>query len=469
MKLYSTRNTNLEQTPWQALIQPMAPDGGLWMFNEFPLVPWETWINLPFEDIVYEILSIVFPELDIDKDFIHKAYAQFEQPEIVPSIFRKHQIVELYHGPSAAFKDIALSVLPELSHRAFIKSGTRVVPHILTATSGDTGSAALMGFKDSVFPITVFYPQVGISSIQRRQMTTIEAKGVKVYGIEGNFDDAQAVVKHLFRHDKDHHYGSANSINIGRLIPQLAYYFKAYGDAIKHHRIQKGEALSFSIPSGNFGNAFAGYCAYRMGLPIKHLIIASNANDVLTEFFTQGRYNRRREFLHTQSPSMDILVSSNLERLLFLEADDKHVSKYMHELDHEGAYLIDPDLLNRIQSRFKAYRIDEVLTSQTIQTVYDQEQVLLDPHTAVAWAAAERYQIEYPNQAIAVLATASAYKFPRSVLNALKAHPSEDDFTAMVELSKLTGIPIPRALRSLEDLPEIHTQILSIAQAKELK
>lgn len=173
--------------------------------------------------------------------------------------------------------------------------------------------------------------------------------------------------------------------------------------------------------------------------------------------------------MHTQSPSMDILVSSNLERLLFLEADDKHVSKYMHDLDHEGAYQIDPDLVNRLQSRFKAYRIDEALTSQTIQTVYDQEQVLLDPHTAVAWAAAEHYQIEYPHQAIAVLATASAYKFPRSVLNALKAQPSEDDFKAMVELSKLTGTLIPKALRSLEDLPEIHTQILSITQAKELK
>lgn len=297
----------------------------------------------------------------------------------MPSIFRKHQIVELYHGPSAAFKDIAaLSVLPELSHRAFIKSGTRVVPHILTATSGDTGSAALMGFKDSVFPITVFYPQghqfnSTSSNDYDRCAKVSRSMGSKVILM---------MLKQSLNtsgHDKDHHYGSANSINIGRLIPQLAYYFKAYGDAIKHHRIQKGEALSFSILGGNFGNAFAGYCAYRMGLPIKHLIIASNANDVLTEFFTQGRYNRRREFLHTQSPSMDILVSSNLERLLFLEANAIDVAGYMHTLDQDGMYQIDTNLLNQLQSRFKAYRIDEVLTSQTIQTVYDQEQVLLDP------------------------------------------------------------------------------------------
>jgi threonine synthase len=469
MKLYSTRNTNLKQSTWEALIQPMADDGGLWMFNDFPSVPWHTWIDLPFEDIVYEILGIVFPELNIDKEFIHKAYAKFEHPEIVPSIFCKHQIVELYHGPSAAFKDIALSVLPELSHRALLKSGNQSIPHILTATSGDTGSAALMGFKDAIFPITVFYPQLGISSIQRRQMTTINAQAVHVYGIEGNFDDAQAVVKHLFRNDKEHRYGSANSINIGRLIPQLAYYFKAYGDAIKHKRIKLGDQLSFSIPSGNFGNAFAAYCADRMGLPIKHLIIASNANDVLSEFFTTGRYNRKRDFHHTQSPSMDILVSSNLERLLYLEADDKHVAKYMHELDHDGAYQIDTHLLSRLQNKFKAYRIDENQTSQTIQTVYDQEQVLLDPHTAVAWAAAECYQIECPNQAIAVLATASAYKFPRSVLDALKKEHSEDDFKAMHELSTLTKTPIPKALRSLVDQIEIHTQVLSIAQAKELK
>lgn len=470
MKLYSTRNRKIETTGLNALIQPLAPDGGLWMFELFPIVNWNEWINKPFKEIVSNVLNVFLSELneELMTTAINNAYDRFDHPEIINSIFIKHQVVELFYGPSAAFKDVALSLLPELTKIAFNQLSINTLPHILTATSGDTGSAALNGFGAANYAITVFYPEKGISSIQRKQMTCIDYKDAKVYGIQGNFDDAQRVVKNLFKNDLKLQFGSANSINIGRLIPQIAYYFKAYGDAIKNGKIDLGNSLSFSVPSGNFGNAFAGYCAMRLGLPIRHLIIGSNENDVLTNFFNHGIYDANKLFKHTLSPSMDILFSSNLERLLYSFSDTDYVKKIMKNLDVEKKYTISDDLKQRIEQVFKAYSITELEMKNTIKSVYENEGYCLDPHTAVAWASADLYQLENPHQAIAVLSTASPYKFPSTVLDALGYESTVDDFENLDHLNKIIKTPIPVCLDSLKNKKELHTQVLTIDQAEHL-
>jgi threonine synthase len=470
MKLFSTRNQKLECSSLDALIQPLASDGGLWMFESFPFVDWKVWVNDPFKLIVGKVLDTLIEEMDKELiiDAINHAYNQFSHPEIVHSIILKHQVVELFHGPSAAFKDIALSLLPELTKIAYKQANISRLPHILTATSGDTGSAALVSFGASDFDITVFYPEIGISALQRKQMTCVNFEKVRVYGIKGNFDDAQRVVKHLFKQDSIHRFGSANSINIGRLVPQIAYYFKAYGDSVRCGRIMLGDSLSFAVPSGNFGNAFAGYCAMRLGLPIKHIIIGSNGNDVLTDFFNHGIYDANKQFKHTQSPSMDILISSNLERLLYAVSDSDYVKTLMNDLDIHKKYEINDEIKYKLFQHFKAYSISEIEMSSTIKNVFEHEQYCLDPHSAIAWASAEHYQMEFPDQVIVVLLTASPYKFPGTVLSALGIETSFDDFDNLERLNQIINTPIPTCLSSLKDKIEVHTQILSIKHAEKL-
>ena len=340
---------------------------------------------------------------------------------------------------------------------------------ILTATSGDTGKAALEGFCDvTSTSIVVFYPKDGVSKIQERQMVTQRGKNVSVAAVRGNFDDAQTGVKHIFAELKPTEkaeLSSANSINIGRLAPQIIYYWYAWATLCRAGKINPTEPVNFSVPTGNFGDILAGYFAKCMGLPVGKLLCASNANNVLTEFLTTGRYDRRRPFYKTSSPSMDILVSSNLERLLYLASggDAKMVAEKMQELDGQGWYQIGDTLLKKIQKVFLCGCCDDTMTSETIKTVWERDKYLLDPHTAVAWAVAEQHKAVLCGQTV-VLSTASPYKFAPAVLAALGQKVPEDAFAAMAELQTLTGVPVPTPLAELQTLPVLHHDCIEVSE-----
>ena len=340
---------------------------------------------------------------------------------------------------------------------------------ILTATSGDTGKAALEGFCDvTSTSIVVFYPKDGVSKIQERQMVTQRGKNVSVAAVRGNFDDAQTGVKHIFSEVKPTEkaeLSSANSINIGRLAPQIIYYWYAWATLCRAGKINPTEPVNFSVPTGNFGDILAGYFAKCMGLPVDKLLCASNANNVLTEFLTTGRYDRRRPFYKTSSPSMDILVSSNLERLLYLAScgDAKMVAEKMQELDGQGWYQIGDTLLKKIQKVFLCGCCDDTMTSETIKTVWERDKYLLDPHTAVAWAVAEQHKAVLCGQTV-VLSTASPYKFAPAVLAALGQKVPDDAFAAMAKLQALTGVPVPTPLAELQTLPVLHHDCIEVSE-----
>jgi len=340
---------------------------------------------------------------------------------------------------------------------------------ILTATSGDTGKAALEGFRDVPGTrIIVFFPDQGVSNVQKAQMTTQQGSNVTVCAIRGNFDDAQTGVKNVFQACTDENLlegkpvrlSSANSINIGRLIPQTVYYFKAYGDVVRSGRIQSGDPLDFVVPTGNFGNILAGYLAKKMGLPVGRLICASNDNDVLTEFLQTGRYDRNRPFHKTISPSMDILVSSNLERLLYFAGKDAAlVADLMRQLKENGVYQIPEEMFRTISAEFCAGCCSEAETKETIRRVWEQEGYLMDTHTAVAWNVAERFAGE-DNRPTVILSTASAYKFPEAVLDALGKEAAEDEFDTMERLAKESGVAIPANLSGLREREVLHKDVI---------
>ena len=374
-------------------------------------------------------------------------------------------VLELYHGPTSAFKDVALSVLPRLIVAAAKAEGMKGDVVILTATSGDTGKAAMEGFHDVPGTrITVFYPYGGVSAVQQAQMATQEGTNVRVCAVRGNFDDAQTGVKEIFAacKDKDLHgamLSSANSINIGRLAPQVVYYFRAYGDLVKSGRIHLGDVVDYTVPTGNFGDILAGYFARQMGLPVGRLICASNANDVLTEFLTTGRYDKRRPFYKTTSPSMDILVSSNLERLLYLVSQDAScVERLMRELNTQGWYQVSGWMLEQLRAVFGCGCCDDSGAAEVIGRVWREHKYLCDPHTAVAWAVAEKHTRE--GVPMVVLSTASPYKFPAAVLHALGEASGDDEFAMMEQLHALTGMDIPKNLRGLEGRPVLHTDVI---------
>ena len=376
-------------------------------------------------------------------------------------------MLELFRGPTSAFKDVALSMLPQLLTAAKAVKGQEKDILILTATSGDTGKAALEGFRDVPgIRICVFYPDGGVSQVQRAQMVTQEGDNVAVCAVRGNFDDAQTGVKNIFAacqgRDLPVALSSANSINIGRLAPQIMYYFRAYRDLLDAGKIRLGDEVNFSVPTGNFGDILAGYLAKGLGLPVGALICASNANNVLTDFIRTGTYDRRRPLLKTTSPSMDILVSSNLERLLYLlSGDTKLVAGLMRELNTQGVYTVPARLLEKIQSQFWAACCDDARAAEIIGRVYKEGGYLCDPHTASGWAAAEDYVAETgDNRPMVVLSTASPYKFPAAVLTAIGGDTSGDEFTQMARLSQITGVPVPKNLASLQGKPEKHTQVI---------
>ena len=469
MRYHSTRNESVFVDSAQAVLEGLAPDGGLYMPEGLPAFDWQECLKGSSIQMSTQILSALLPDIPDMPELVRRAYTgKFETEDLTPTVpVGNFSMLELFRGPTSAFKDVALSMLPQLLTAAKAVKGQKKDILILTATSGDTGKAALEGFRDVPgIRICVFYPDGGVSQVQRAQMVTQEGNNVSVCAVRGNFDDAQTGVKNIFAacqgRDLPVALSSANSINIGRLAPQIMYYFRAYRDLLDAGKIRLGDEVNFSVPTGNFGDILAGYLAKRLGLPVGALICASNANNVLTDFIRTGTYDRRRPLLKTTSPSMDILVSSNLERLLYLlSGDTKLVAGLMRELNTQGVYAVPAQLLEKIQSQFWAACCDDARAAEIIGRVYKEDGYLCDPHTASGWAAAEDYVTETgDNRPVVVLSTASPYKFPAAVLTAIGGDTSGDEFTQMARLSQITGVPVPKNLASLQGKPEKHTQVI---------
>lgn len=464
MFYYSSRNKNIKSSSLDAILQGIAPDGGLYLPENFheAKVSLEKIITLTSNEISAEILSVFFTDFSYDeiKNIVDSAYnGTFKAKDLAPlSKVGDKFVLELYHGPTCAFKDVALSVLPRLITAAKKKKGITDETIILTATSGDTGSAAAHGFSDVPgTKIIVFYPAHGTSAVQEKQMTSCPGKNVFVSSVDGNFDDAQSGVKKIFAECKmpaGTALSSANSINIGRLIPQIAYYFTAYRDLVNAGEIKLYDKVDFVVPTGNFGDILAGYFAEKIGLPVGRLVCASNENKVLTEFFETGRYNKSREFKITRSPSMDILISSNLERLISLTYGTDKNAEYMRSLAEKGEYTIPEAELAALTDKFSAGCCDDAQTLKTIGEVFRSHNYLMDTHTAVAWNVSEKLA-PTANKTV-ILSTASPYKFSGSVLKALGAPVSENEFEMIETLHNLTGAPIPEALAELDKAEILH-------------
>ena len=472
MLYHSTRDIRLTAPSTRAVLEGIAPDGGLYICDPASLdFDWQGALRLDTLSMAAKILSALLPDFPDMEDIVRKSYAgKFPTADLTPLVpVGDKYVLELYHGPTSAFKDVALSVLPRLIGAAAKAEGMQGDVVILTATSGDTGKAALEGFHDvKGTRIIVFYPYGGVSAVQQAQMATQTGDNVKVCAVRGNFDDAQTGVKQVFAACKGRDLqgamlSSANSINIGRLAPQVVYYFRAYGDLVKAGRIAPGDKVNFVVPTGNFGDILAGYFAKAMGLPVGRLVCASNANDVLTEFISTGRYDRRRPFYKTTSPSMDILVSSNLERLLFLlSRDSAYVAGLMQQLSADGAYQLSGELLDKLQQDFSCGCCDDQGAADVIGRLWREQHYLCDPHTAVAWSVAEQLDAELRGTGAptVVLSTASPYKFPAAVLSALGRSGSDSEFRMMDELAQLSGVPIPGNLSGLEGRPVLHKDVI---------
>jgi len=410
--------------------------------------------------------------------------ANFDDPAIVPlkQLDDRIHVMELFHGPTLAFKDVALKLLPHLVKMAAEKNEENREISIIVATSGDTGKAALEGFKDvEGTSCTVFYPHEGVSDMQFRQMVTTEGGNTHVIGVEGNFDDCQTGVKRLFGsaefNEKMNAMGklpsSANSINFGRLAPQVVYYFSCYAQLVCRGKLRMGQPLNFVVPTGNFGDILAGYYAKRMGLPIGKLICASNRNNVLSDFFTDGVYYTHRTFFKTMSPSMDILISSNLERLLYESAgrDPGVVKAWMESLRESGSFSIGAQRLAKLQQTFAAGFADDTMTAEEIKRVYEQSGYLMDPHTAVASHVQREYHLKTGDfSQTVILATASPYKFSRDVLAALRGSDAAeglDAFACARKLEEFTGAPVPKQIAALKSKPVRHRTVCEVDDMQE--
>ena len=469
MYYHSTRSHQPCVDSAQAVLDGLAPDGGLYMPESLPEFDWKACLQGTSLQMSTAILSALLPDIPQMEDLVRRAYTgKFETEDLTPTVkVGNFTLLELFRGPTSAFKDVALSMLPQLLTAAKAQKGMQQDILILTATSGDTGKAALEGFHDVPgVRICVFYPHGGVSQVQRAQMVTQEGGNVAVCAVEGNFDDAQTGVKNIFAACRDRELpfrlSSANSINIGRLAPQIMYYFRAYRDLLDRGEIQLGDKVNFSVPTGNFGDILAGYLAKKLGLPVGRLICASNANNVLTDFIRTGTYDRRRPLLKTTSPSMDILVSSNLERLLYLlSGDTALVAQLMQQLKEEGAYTVPAGLLAQLQAEFWASYCDDIRAAEVMGQVFRDYGYLCDPHTAAGWAAADDYVAQTGDHTpMVVLSTASPYKFPAAVLSAIGGDTSGDEFCQMERLSQLSGVPIPKNLSGLQGKPEKHTGVI---------
>ncbi len=469
MQFFSTRNRHHTVSSAQAIVNGLAPDGGLYLPQHFPRFPMEDLASMSGEDISVRVLSSLFDdfaEADIRRA-VHAAYADaFENGNIAPlSPVGDAYVSELWHGPTCAFKDVALCLLPHLLTMAARALKVTDTICILTATSGDTGSAALSGFTDvEGTGIIVFYPDGGVSPMQKRQMVTNEGKNTAVCAVHGNFDDAQSGVKAIFASDiriPGVRFSSANSINICRLAPQIAYYFQNYRDLMARGVIRCGDPVNFVVPTGNFGDILAGYFAAQMGLPVGRLVCASNENRVLTDFFATGVYDRRREFRLTASPSMDILISSNLERLLSMVVGDIACAAMMDDLKQTGAYIMPEDAMQALCATFSAGCADDAMCADVIRRVFARDGYLMDTHTAVAYAVYEAWRAgaEANDAPTVILSTASPYKFVSAVLRALGHTPTEEGFADMQTLCDISGMPIPHGLSKLRTATVHHTDI----------
>ncbi len=480
MKYYSTRDKNKSGgvSAAEAILRGLAPDKGLYMPEAIPQLTADnlnalTKMTYPQRaaDILARFLTDYDPAALLED--AEAAYGERFPGGAAPvvGIGEDVHVLELWHGPTCAFKDMALQIMPRLLSRALAMTGEKRTAHILVATSGDTGKAALEGYRDVPgVKIPVFYPVDGVSAMQKRQMTTQLGANVRVAAVRGNFDDAQNGVKAIFadaelaaRAERDgFFFSSANSINWGRLAPQIVYYVSAYCDLVARGAIRMGDRIPVCVPTGNFGDIFAGYIAKVMGLPLGTLICASNANRVLTDFFATGTYDRERPFFKTISPSMDILISSNLERLLYLAAGPEKTAGYMEALAANGKYRVDDDVLRTLQSEFKGYCCDENETKAQLAASF-RAGYLCDPHTAVGLGAVRKYRAETGDRGpILSLSTASTYKFAGAVLDALGAAPAADDPAALLNaLNRISGIEVPAPLAAALTLPIRFSEVVA--------
>ena len=490
MLFVSTRGQVGKVSSAHAIKDGLAGDGGLFVPQTFPYISLETILGmkaLSYELCAAKILSYFLTDYTAEEllECTTAAYSSEKfgpDPAPLRKVGERTDVLELWHGPTMAFKDIALQILPRLMTKAQEKTGsdTRIV--ILAATSGDTGKAALEGFANVPgTEIIVFYPEDGVSQVQKLQMVTQQGNNTKVFGIRGNFDDAQRGVKEIFGNEelevelKDCGwvFSSANSINWGRLAPQITYYFKAYAEAVAAERINPGERVIFSVPTGNFGDILAGYYAKKMGLPVKSFICASNSNNVLTDFINTGVYDKNRALNKTVSPSMDILVSSNLERLLFdlTDNDAAQVSEWMAQLNTVGKYQVSKEVAERVRDTFVGVWIDEQETVDAIGRVHNDYEYLIDPHTAVAWRAADKYRLMSGDDSyVIVLSTASPYKFCNTVLEGIgKARELDETnpFEAAHRLAEETVTSVPPQITNMETLPVIHKDVIDAEEMAE--
>lgn len=473
----STRGSQETKTAAQAIIQGIAKDKGLFVPNQLPVFnkSISSFVGKDYQTIAYEVMSHYLTDFTEEelKEAIGKAYDEkFEKDEIVPIVKSGGAyFLELYHGKTAAFKDMALSILPHLLTKSLEKEKEDKKIVILTATSGDTGKAALEGFADVPnTDIIVFYPVDGVSEVQKRQMVTQEGNNTHVVAIKGNFDDAQNGVKKIFNNNsfnenlkhKGFMLSSANSINIGRLVPQIAYYVYAYAKLIEKGAIKEGEKINVVVPTGNFGNILAAYYASQMGIPVNKFICASNKNKVLTDFINTGVYDINRDFYVTNSPSMDILISSNLERLLYhiSGCDDQIISELMTQLENEKRYEL-PEFMKEKMNGFVGGFADEIETLSTIQALYQSEKYLIDTHTAVAYNVYLKYREETGDETPTVIAsTASPYKFANNVITAISEDTDGTEFELVEKLNKKTNINIPQGLKNLDEKQVHHHTVI---------
>ncbi len=476
MLFFSTRNENLRADGADALLNGIASDGGLFVPEVFPELAFNSDKLAETKDgeISAAILSAFFSDSLFKGDkfpdekfseLVKKAYGgKFDGGDFAPvkkvgGIF----VTELFHGPTCAFKDVALQILPRLTVEAKRAKGTDDKLFFLTATSGDTGSAALEGFSGvEGTEAIVFYPERGTSEIQKRQMVTASGENTRVYAVKGNFDDAQRGVKEILgklEMPEKARLSSANSINIGRLVPQISYYFKTYRDLLVRGEIKYGDKVDFIVPTGNFGDILAGFFAEKAGLPIGKLVSASNRNNVISDFIRTGVYDAKRRFYLTYSPSMDILVSSNLERLLYIVCGDEKCAKYMSDLKNYGKYAVSKEELSKIRETFSADFATEEETLTAIKRVYEKYGYLTDTHTAVAWSVYEKVKNSLTGKAAVVLATASPYKFPTSILKAFGEKES-DERAATEKLFRLTGADVPAPLKNVWNKPIYHKKVI---------
>lgn len=476
----STRDDNVKVTASQAILKGLAADGGLFVPESIPTLDksFEELSKMSYADVAYEVMKLMLDDFTEEelRDCINKAYdSKFDTKEIAPLVKADEAyFLELFHGSTIAFKDMALSILPHLLITSAKKNNVKNDIVILTATSGDTGKAALAGFADvKGTKIIVFYPKNGVSPIQEKQMVTQKGDNTYVIGINGNFDDAQTGVKNIFG-DKElekvmnnagYQFSSANSINIGRLVPQIVYYVYAYARLIAKGEIKAGEKINAVVPTGNFGNILAAFYAKNMGLPINKLICASNENKVLYDFFSTGTYDRNRDFILTTSPSMDILISSNLERLIYRIAGNSATenAKLMKSLKDTGKYEITSQMKEQLGDFYGNYAT-EAEDAATIKKIYDNDNYIVDTHTSVAATVYEKYKKETGDETKTVIAsTASPYKFTRSVMDAIDSkYASMTDFELVDELYRISGVKIPKAIEDIRTAPVLHDTVCEV-------